>query len=95
MAMLVRRRRRRCPHFSKIFFSETPGPISANLHVEHPYERGTKVCIIGPGHMTKMAAMPIYGKTLKTLLLWNLWIDFNGTWYVAVGTLTHHRLYKS
>ena len=23
---------------------------------------GTKVCLNGPGHMTKMAAMPIYGK---------------------------------
>ena len=23
---------------------------------------GTKVCSNGPGHMTKMAAMPIYGK---------------------------------
>ena len=27
--------------------------------------RGTKVCIISPGHMTKMAAEPIYGKNLK------------------------------
>ena len=27
-----------------------------------PWEGGTKVCINGPGHMTKMAAMPIYGK---------------------------------
>ena len=24
----------------------------------------TEVCINGPGHMTKMAAMPIYGKNL-------------------------------
>ena len=23
-------------HFSKIFSSETPGPINAKLHVEHP-----------------------------------------------------------
>ena len=28
-------------------------------------EGGTKVYINGPGHMTKMAAMPIYGKNLK------------------------------
>ena len=27
-----------------------------------PREGGTKVCINGPGHMTKMAATPIYGK---------------------------------
>ena len=65
MAMLGPCRRRRCrSHFSKIS-SETPGPINAKLHVEHPYEGGTKVCINGPGHMTKMAAMPIYGKNLK------------------------------
>ena len=27
--------------------------------------RGTKVYINGPGLMTKMAAMPVYGKNLK------------------------------
>ena len=27
-----------------------------------------KVCSNGPGHMTKMAAMPIYGKPFKNLL---------------------------
>ena len=67
MAMLRRhcRRRRRCSHFSKIFSSKTPDPINAKLHLEHPYEGGTKVCRNGPGRMTKMAAMPIYGKSLK------------------------------
>ena len=29
-----------------------------------PWEGGTKVYINGPGHMTKMAATPIYGKNL-------------------------------
>ena len=29
-----------------------------------PWEGGTKVCINGPGHMVKMAAMPIYVKNL-------------------------------
>ena len=33
--------------------------------IRPPWEGGTKVCINGPGHMTKMAAMPIYGKNLK------------------------------
>ena len=28
-------------------------------------EGGTKVYVNGPGHMTKMAAVPIYGKNLK------------------------------
>ena len=32
-----------------------------------PWEGGTKVCINGPGHMTKMAAMRIYGKNLKKI----------------------------
>ena len=54
-----------CPPFSKIFSSETAWPIKAKFYVEPPWEGGTKVCINGPGHMTKMAAMPIYGKNLK------------------------------
>ena len=47
-----------------IFSSETALPIKAKFYVEPPWEGGTKVYINGPGHMTKMAAMPIYGKTL-------------------------------
>ena len=35
------------------------------------------------GHMTNMAAMPIYGKNLKNLLLQNLLTDDLETWYVA------------
>ena len=31
------------------------------------WDRGTKVCSNGPGHITKMAAMPIYGKNLKKI----------------------------
>ena len=33
--------------------------------MEPPWDGGTKVCSNGPGHMTKMAATPIYGKNLK------------------------------
>ena len=51
--------------FSNIFSSKTAWPIKAKFYVEPPWEGGTKVCINGPGHMTKMAAMPIYGKNLK------------------------------
>ena len=58
--------------------------------------RGTKVCINGPGHMTKMAAMPIYVvRSFKNQLLWNRWTDFNETWYVALGALALHSLCKS
>ena len=55
------RRRQQCLN---IFFSETALPIKAKFYVEPPWEGGTKVYINGPGHMTKMAAMPIYGKNL-------------------------------
>ena len=37
------------------------------------------------GHMTKMAAMPIYGKNpSKNLLLWNWWTDFKETSHEAL-----------
>ena len=51
--------------FSHIFSSETTGQIEAKFHMEPPWDEGTKVCSNGPGHMIKMAAMPIYGKNLK------------------------------
>ena len=55
------RRRQQCLN---IFSSETALPIKAKFYVEPLWEGGTKVYINGPGHMTKMAAMPIYGKNL-------------------------------
>ena len=55
------RRRQQCLN---IFSSETALPIKAKFYVEPPREGGTKVYINGPGHMTKMAAMPIYGNKL-------------------------------
>ena len=57
-----RRRRQQCLN---IFSSETAWAIKAKLYVEPPWEGGMKIYINGPGHMTKMAAMPIYGKNLK------------------------------
>ena len=47
---------------SNIFFSETTWPIKAKFYVEPPWVGGTKVCSRHLGHMTKMAATPIYGK---------------------------------
>ena len=46
----------------KIFFFETTWPIEAKFDIEPPWDGGPKVCSNDPGHMTKMAAMPIYGK---------------------------------
>ena len=47
--------------FSIIFLSETTGPIEAKFHMEPHWDGGTKVYSSGIGHMTKMAAKPIYG----------------------------------
>ena len=45
------------------------------------------------GQMTKMAAMPLYGKNIfLNLLHWNQWADINKTWYVALGTQSRHSL---
>ena len=44
-------------------FSETAWPSNAKFHVQPPCEEG-KVYINGPGHMIKMAAIPIYGIVL-------------------------------
>ena len=54
----------RCQQCLNIFSSETALPIKAKFYVEPAWEGGRKVYINGPGHMTKMAAMPIYGKSL-------------------------------
>ena len=52
--------------------------------METPEDAGTKVASNGPGHMTEMAATPIYGKN-HFLLLQNQKADDVGTWYVALG----------
>ena len=57
--------RRRPSTISNVFSSETTWPIEAKLYVQPPWQEGKKVYINSPGHMTKMAAMPIYGKNLK------------------------------
>ena len=47
---------------SNIFSSKTAWPIKAKFYVEPPWVGRTKVCSWHLGHMTKMAATPIYGK---------------------------------
>ena len=57
----------RCRHRQQclnIFSFETALTIKAKFYLEPPWEGGTKVYIKGPGHMTKMATIPIYGKNL-------------------------------
>ena len=48
--------------FLNFFSSITTRPFEAKFHMEPPLDGGTKAFSNGPGHMTKMAAMPIYGK---------------------------------
>ena len=50
---------------SNDFSSETTGPIVTKFHIQHPGSLGKKTCSNDLDHMTKMAAMPIYGKNHK------------------------------
>ena len=53
-----------------------------------------KIYINELGHMTIMAAMPIYAKSLKNHLLKNQKTDGLETWYVALSMQVLPRLYK-
>ena len=53
-------------HSDSNFFSlETAKQIEAKFHMEPPWDGETKICSNGPGHMTNMATITIYGKNLK------------------------------
>ena len=89
-----RRRCRRRQQCLNIFSSETALPIKAKFYVDPPWEGGTKVCINGPGRMTKMAACPYMVKTFKNLLLQNQKSYYLETWHIALGTQVLQSLYK-
>ena len=61
---------------SNIFFSATAWPIKAKFYVEPPWVGGTKVCSRHLGHMTKMAARPIYGKNPSKIFSRTSWPIF-------------------
>ena len=54
-----------CPCLGAIHMYKTDWPIKAEFHVKPPWEGGKKVYTNGPGHMTKMAATPIYDINLQ------------------------------
>ena len=59
-----------------------------------PPGKGLKTaCILYPGHLTKMAAMPVYGKTFKNLPVHNHWAGCLETLYIAFRELVV-KLYK-
>ena len=85
------RRRSQC---SKIFFSKTAWPIKNTFYVEPPWVGGTKfvrgIWVTWP----RWPPCPYRVKTLQKSLLQNRRADSHETWYVALGTLGHYRLYK-
>ena len=50
--------------YLNIVSSQTIGPIELEFHMKTPYDKSAKINTKYFGHMTKMAAMPIYGKNL-------------------------------
>ena len=42
--------------------------------MEPQWDEGMKVCLWGLGHMTKMAAMPIYGKNSSKIFSMGQWL---------------------
>ena len=60
--------------YLNIVFSETTRPIELKFHMMTTYDWLVKICTNCYGHLTKMAATPIYGKNylvFKYLHLWN------------------------
>ena len=62
--------------------------------MESPWDGGMKVCSTGPGHMTKMAAMPIYGRKLQNSSSPEPKADDLETWYAASGARVLPSLFK-
>ena len=62
--------------------------------MEPPWDGGTKVCSNGPGHMTKMAATPTYGKNHKKSSSPEKKADDLESWYVASGARVLPSLFK-
>ena len=81
--------------YLNIVFSQTIGPIELKFHVKTPYDKSAKFFTKYFGHMTKMAATPIYGKKpFKNLLLQNQMASDLETWYVALGMYGLPTLFK-
>ena len=77
-----------CYMISYFFSLETAGPIQAKFHVESPWDGVTKVCSNVLCHVTKMAAMPIYGENIikSSTLEPRVWWPCN--WIRSIGCLS-------
>ena len=79
--------------FKLLFLKKNTRQIEAKFHIEPSLDIGMKIYSNVPGHMTKMASRPIYGKT-KNLILRNQETDDLETWYTASGTQVLLNLFK-
>ena len=79
---------------SNLIFSETTVPFWTKFCMKAFRYKEMKTWWHDANHMTKMAAMSIYGKNPSKNLLQNWQADFHETWYVASGTPAHHSLFK-
>ena len=73
---------------------QTSSPLKPLGRLKPPWDGGTKVCSNSPGHMTKMADMPIYGKNRKNILLRNKRTDDFETWNAASGARVLPTVFK-
>ena len=80
-----------CQQCFNIISSKTAWPVKAKFYMEPPWEERTKVYINSLGHMTKMAAMPIFGKNFFSRTGSSMILR---ACHVALGTLALQSLYK-
>ena len=69
-------------------------PIKFKFHMEPPWDGRMKVCSNGPGHMTKMATVPIYGKNLNKSSSLEPKGDDLETWYAVSDARVLPSLFK-
>ena len=71
-----------------MLFSETTGPSLTIFCMKAFMCIKMKICLYDAGHMTKMAAMLIYGENPSKFF------STGKTWVVASGTSDHYSLFK-
>ena len=74
--------------------SETTGPVFFKFLLEPSVNGGLKIYTNSLGPLIKIAAIPIYGETLKNLLLQNQESFKADSCYRALGTQGHPNLFK-
>ena len=70
------------------------GQMEAKFHVEPPWDKRMKRSSNGPGHMTNIADMLIYGKNLIKIFSITKRANDLETWYAASGTRILLSLFK-